>query len=346
MISRVRVPIPSEQNIQLHRNTRPELYDKFERLIFDSLDLNSLSRYPDVDAFIDILCHFLKIDRKYVFVTSAIDGAIKTIFDNILSIKPKVAILTPTYKMYEVYAEAYGANLRKIHSRKDLNIDINEVLETLVHVEAIFIPNPHEPVENVFTKEQIVQIVQEASKQNVLVVLDEAYYMFGAPTVIDIASQFDNLIVMRSFSKAFGLPAIRLGYMVANEYLIAKVISTRMAYESNTLSMKVAECAINNFDLFQNYIDEVKNTRSYVKDCLESKGFKVHGSYSNTVIIDMGTSENAVKIFEKLKGEGIIIRELSNIQNVSSWVSVTIGKKKTMNKFLNIFLKEIDSVTK
>lgn len=336
--SRYRVILPDHEVIQLHRNTRPEYYEKnIIEKIKHELPLQELSRYPDIDSFFKILSEFIQIAPANILLTSGIDGAIKTIMETFLSSGSTAAILTPTYKMYEVYAEKFGVELIKIQSKQDLTIDINEILKAIPLVKVLFIPNPHEPVENVFNRGQLLNICSEAQKSGVLVVIDEAYYMFGGPTMIDVASNESNLLVMRSFSKGFGLPSIRLGYTIGNEQLISKMQEKRLAYETNSLSIWVATWALNNFEIFAGYMNEVIQARTYLKNELTKGGFGVHGDYSNTILINLCSKQEAIKIGEKLKDNDIWVRVLSDFLK-GNWVSVTVGNMSTVKKFLDSFL--------
>jgi len=340
-LNRIRVPLPDHEVLQLHRNTRPELYKKsIKKLIRNSLPLNELSRYPDIDSFLIKLSKFINIKSDNIMITSGIDNAIKIIFESFdISY---ATILSPTYKMYEIYAKMYEVTLTKIQSRQDLTIDINKIKEIIPKTDILFIPNPHEPVENVFSRKEISEIVKIALWHDVLVVIDEAYFLFGAPTMIDMATKKSNLLVMRSFSKGFGLPAIRLGYTVGNKKLISYLSSRRLAYETNSLSIAIAGWAIDNFRYFNEYIQEVINTRTFIKNSLLKKGFEVHGSYSNTILINMSSPKRAMSISEELKDENIWVRELTAFPNINTWISVTIGNELTASKFLTKFYSIIE----
>jgi histidinol-phosphate/aromatic aminotransferase/cobyric acid decarboxylase-like protein len=142
---------------------------------------------------------------------------------------------------------------------------------------------------------------------------------------------------MRSFSKGFGLPAIRIGYIAGNKQLIAQMSSRRPAYETNSLSLWVATWALDNFSLFEDYIKEVISTRDFMKIDLSNRGFRVHGSYSNTILIDLESPEHALNVYRKLKERDVWVRELTEFPNISTWISVTIGNKYTAIKFLESF---------
>lgn len=327
-LQRIRIEVPDEKYLQLHRNTKPELNE-----IVPFIDFKQLSRYPDIETFLDKLSSFLKIDKENIMLSSGIDGSIRTIFEQFV-IK-KAMILLPTYKMYEVYANALDKELVEIHSNKDtLQIDINEIIENISEVDVLFIPNPHVPVENVFYKQDIENILRKSNGK--IVVIDEAYFMFGSPSMINLISKYDNLLVMRSFSKAFGLPSIRLGYTIGNKELITRMNSTRLAYETNSLSMSIASWAIDNLDVFKEYISEVIDSRTYIKQEFSKLGFKTHGSLSNTIMVKTG--QNTSNICKQLKKRNVLVKVLLDFPE---WLFITIGKRKTMLKFITIFKEYI-----
>lgn len=342
-VIRSRISIPGKNTIQLHRNTRPELYDT---LIIDKLrtyiPLDTLARYPDINRFMTRLSQFVEIDQENIMLSSGIDGSIKTVLETYSTPGSTIALLTPTYKMYEVYAEVYELNLIKIQTKSDLTIDINDIFKTIPHIKILFLPNPHEPVENVFNQDQINEIINFSAAHNVLVVIDEAYFMFGAPTMIGFIPKNKNLLVMRTFSKGFGLPAIRLGYTLGNRDLIAQLSSCRLSYETNSLSMCVAEWAIDNFNLFEEYIQEVVQARSFLKTQLMNKNFQVHGSFSNTILVNLLSPDKALDVYKKLKMADVWIRELTEFPNVCSWVSVGVGRISTASNFLDKFFSLVE----
>ena len=139
--------------------------------------------------------------------------------------------------MYYVYSRLFQTQLTEIqYSPETLKLDweqLNDFIDTKPVM--LFLPNPNQPIEDALSKDQIATIAERALKNNTLFVVDEAYFMFGSQTALDLIDQYENLVVLRTFSKGFGVPAIRLGYMVSNQDNMSILSKIRLAHESNSL---------------------------------------------------------------------------------------------------------------
>ncbi len=339
-MDRIRIPVPPNDILEMHRNARIDNYSKeIEQKLKDDLSLMKLNRYPDVDLLYDKLSELHSIPNDNFLITSGIDGGIKTVFEMCTEPNSNIICLTPTYGMYYVYSQAYETNMIEVKSKEhSLSVDLDELLEAIDDtIDVIFIPNPHVPVEHIFSLDDIGKIIQKARESDALVFMDEAYYMFGAPTAIDLVSTYDNLVVARTFSKGMGLPAIRLGYLISNPDFIKFLETKRFAHETNSLTIDIAIWAIEHMDIFEEYIDEVCSTRDWLISELHAKGYKTHGDKSNTILIDLGSKEKADFITDELKREDIWVRGYLP-SPVETYILVTVGERTTVEKFYSKLL--------
>jgi len=339
-IDRERIAIPQEEDmIEMHRNVRFDLYGKkFDKKLKKYLSFKNLSKYPQVEKLYTKLAKFNNLEENNFLVTAGIDAGLKTIFEMCSQKNSKVICLTPTYAMYQVYADAFEVEMVKINSKRDFSIDLKELLDSIDYdIDIVFLPNPHIPIENIFYKEEIEQVLEKAKKTDTLVVIDEAYYMFGSPTMINLIDKYDNLVVARTFSKGFGLPAIRVGYLVANKDLISYLSSKRFAHELNSLAIDIAIFAIDNFKYFKKYANKIQENRDWLKNKLRNKGIYVFGDKSNTILIDCYDKDKVDFLAEKMKEKKFIVKN-NMTTPAGSFISVTIGKKKVMKRFLTLFL--------
>ena len=180
------------------------------------------------------ISELIKIDSEKILITSGIDGGIKTILEICTSANDLVELLAPTYAMYKVYANIFQLKLKEIEYTDELKTNFEKIYEFLEEKPKIlFIPNPNQPIEDTLTINQIRKIAEVAEKKGCLVVVDEAYHYFGADSSLSLIDEFENIIVARTFSKAFGVPSIRLGFLAANLSNMRKLSKTRLARESN-----------------------------------------------------------------------------------------------------------------
>lgn len=162
-------------------------------------------------------------------------------------------------------------------------------------------------------------------------VIDEAYALFGCDTSIPLISKYENILIARTFSKAMGLPGIRLGYMLGQEKLITYLQTRRFAHESNALSVTAGIWVLDNFDESEKVKNEVISTRDWFKSELRDLGINCYGSVTNTVILNLKSRTEANNLSSALKQDGYLIK--SNYpEGYDNFVSITIGEHKLMIK--------------
>lgn len=331
-MQRIRVPIKDKSKIHLHRNMRP---DKYNPSFFKTLNLKleEMNAYHDLTILEKKLAEEFCCSAKNILLTNGVDGAIKSAFESLLGDRKSIGYLYPTYAMYEVYSNAFGVTTHCIIPTPNLVYKKEDVIRILPECGIIFLPNPSEPIESVFFEDEITEIALEAKKHNTYVFIDEVYYGFGAPTMDRMPFIFDNMIVARSFSKAYGLPGIRVGYLIGDSKIIEKLSEKRNAYEVSNLSMNVILWALENKKVFNDYMKEVITNRSWLRTKLEKLGVKTHGKYSNSILIKV---DNREEITNKLYNAGFIVKTDIPFP-ADNYISVTIGNQKTVNDFFKAF---------
>ena len=211
-------------------------------------------------------------------------------------------MLSPTYAMYQVYSDVFKTKLIKIGYNKDYRLNRKQLIDIINHknIKVLFIPNPNQPIEDIISKKEMTKICEICKKNKILLVVDEAYYMFGAPTVASLIKKFNNLIILRTFSKSLGIPSVRFGFILANRKIISIMNSYRLSYESNFFTDTVVKYFIDNFQIIKNYINKVKLGREYVRSECKKLGFDVIGKYSNFLLIDFKNNMLKKKLITKL----------------------------------------------
>lgn len=327
-----------EKGLRLNRNERVDNFEKgILKKIFNKTEKYDLAKYPDHNKIYKLLSKFLGVKRENLLISSGSDGSIKSIFEIFLSKNDKIAVPFPTYAMYQVYSDVFKTNLIKINYDNNFKLNKKELFETIKNknIKVLFLPNPNQPIEDIISTKEIKKICSYCKKEKVLLVLDEAYFMFGAPTAIKLINNFENLIVLRTLSKSFGLPSIRFGFIVANKKIIQIMNSYRLSYESNFLTDTVVKYFIENIAKIKNYINKIKVGREYVrKECLKLN-FNVIGKKSNFLLIDFKDLEIKNKILKNLNKNKIYTKN-NYTGFLKTCILVTCGTKKVMKKFINI----------
>lgn len=327
-----------DKGLRLDRNEKVDIWPKdFLLDVFSSKPECFLSVYPEITSLYMKLSKYLHVNEEQIAITSGIDGVIKVLFEILTSPGDTVGVLWPTYAMYEVYSNMYQVNLFKIGYNTDFTINIDSLNECLGKQPTIlFIPNPNQPIESAFSIDELEDIAQKAYDKNCLLAIDEAYFMFGCDTGLRLIKEYGNVVILRTFSKAFGVPSIRLGYFVTNEENMEVLSKTRFAHESNSLSIAVAEYLLDNIDIVGKSVERVIEGRAYIKDKLTELNIQTHGSKGNFLLLDLQSNNKAKHIVSYLYDNFIYVKG----PLPSPWdkyITISIGPKIEMQKLNDAF---------
>lgn len=323
------------QRLEKPENWSSALLEKIYSTIPDTL----LQRYPDSGPFYAKLSKFVGVPEENIVVTSGIDEPIKSLITLCCAPGDTISVTWPGYAMYDVYARMFGVDLMPIIYDPYKFMTPDELIEKIpATTKILFLPNPSQPVENCFDLDQLRDIAGHCQQRDILFAVDEAYYFFGAPTAISLIQEYDNLLVMRTFSKAFGAASLRLGYVIGAQRAVAPLSAFRLAHEANALSLHAGSVLLDNFETFvRDHIDGVRGGRDYLRDAIAKEcGLKTWGQYSNCVLVDLGTRDRMSHVAEDLKKRGIYIKA-GFPAPMDNYLLITCGSKKLMMSFFDHF---------
>lgn len=318
----------------------------FPREFIDILrkQLNSefLTTYPDIDPFYEKVANWVGCGRDNIYITAGSDAAIKAVFEVFVEPQDKVAVLSPSYAMFYVYARMFQSNPVEIYYREGLVISASEIIKTIENFKPklLCLANPNSPTGTVLPQKDIYDIIMACSKQNCIVLLDEAYYLFYPHSAIDLIRDFPQLIIIRTFSKAFGLASSRLGFACAHKDMIVCLKKVRPMYETNAFAIKFAELILANYNLIEEYLKEVSKAKEYLENQLDAQGIHYFKSYTNFILLDLGSSGKCVQLTEALFQKKILVKTGFKAKPLKNCIRITIGSIKQMKYFLKNF-KEI-----
>lgn len=343
---RIRIPEPKRFSgvMRLNRNEKPDSWpmDLLNR-IFSSVPEDLLQRYPDPEPVYTKLANFLGVAKEWLLLTSGVDEAIRTIIT--LSCEPgdTFAVTWPGYAMYDVYARMYSCRLAPIVYMPDRFTTAGELCSTLPsETKVLFLPNPSQPVENCFPLDDLAEIAGCCRHRNILLAVDEAYCFFGAPTAIPLIKRFDNLLVMRSFSKAFGAASLRLGYVVGSRSALAPLSAFRLAHEANGLSLHAASVLLDCFDSHvKPSIESICQGRDFLRCEANGHGLPAWGQFGNHVLIDLITNGRAALTAQRLEAKGILVKR-GFAEPLDHHIQVTCGPPEMMKSFLTALLEVLE----
>jgi histidinol-phosphate aminotransferase len=290
-----------------------------------------LTRYPERGPVEALAATHLGIEADQVVLTNGVDEAIHVLCQAFLDAGDELLLPVPTYTMYEIYASATDATVRHVQAGAGFGFPFEALLAAITaRTKIIAIANPNSPTGRVCRREQIVAIAKAAPQAVVLV--DEAYFHFFGETVIDLIGVVPNLIVARTFSKAYGLAALRLGLLAGPEPLLRWVRRVLSPYSVNSIALTALTAALGDQSYVDWYVRQVKQARVEFLAALARLGLQFCPTEANFVLIDIGPAHREFVTF--MRERGILVRDRFADPGCDGYVRVTIGTPEQMGHAL------------
>ena len=329
-----------EKGIILDRNERVDVFDNttFKKII-KSISKYSLSATPDITSLYKQIAKYHEVKRNNIYITQGITECISHIIFSILNKRDETIILHPTYPMYEVLCKLHNVKYKLWKFNKEFKLDINDLKKLITEkTKILFLVNPNLPIEYEFSEAYKKEIYKICKKKNILIVYDEAYYHFGSKSEIKKIKKYQNLIVMRTFSKAWGLSGIRLGYMISNSKLCNYISKCRSLVETNSMTYQVALWAIKN-KIFKDHVRQVKMGAKFIKNKLRSNGDVFHGgNRTNAFILRLPDVKSTESLRSFLSKRKIYIRNKFPTP-IAQYVRISLCSPKKLSIFFKEYLK-------
>lgn len=293
------------------------------------------NRYPDplqLDLK-DAISKIKGVPIENMFLGNGSDEAIDLLFRAFCNPgKDNVIILPPTYGMYEVSANINDVEVRKVNLTPDFQLDLDKIAETIdANTKIIFICSPNNPTGNSLNRRDIETVL---ANFHGLVVIDEAYINFAKQkTFIQELTEYTNLVVLQTFSKAWGLAALRLGMAFSSTHVIDILNKVKPPYNINQATQDLAFAALENIQQVNDWIKQTVSERERLSNALArlNKVKKVHPSDANFILAEI---ENAHEVYNQLVEQGIIVRDRSKVTLCNNCLRITVGTIEENNQLL------------
>lgn len=295
----------------------------------------NINLYPDSDATLlrAQIGKYLNINPDNIVAGNGSSEMIELVMKTFIDKDDIILSFVPTFSMYSIFSKIYSAKFVGVNSNDDFSADMNVLIRIAKEIKPkiIFLCNPNNPTGYFTDKNEIKKLLENDDS---IVVVDEAYIEFARDSMVDEISNYKNLIVLRTLSKALGLAAIRLGYMVACEDIVKTVKIVKSPYNLNTISQYIGIEALVNKGKILKYVEEVKIQRDYLYGELIQLPLKVYQSHANFIFF----KSDVDGLSKELAKEGILIRSFSG--DLEGFYRVTVGNRWENEEFLKS-LKEI-----
>jgi histidinol-phosphate aminotransferase len=302
------------------------------------------NRYPDFLAsdLIKKYAETIGADGKYIVAGNGADELINLIINSFLSKGDKILTFTPDFSMYSFYSEIIEAQVIKIEKKsgEDFRIDFDRASEIIneQRIKMVIFSNPCNPTGKLTDKSVLAKFVRNT---DALVVIDEVYMTFCSDSenqsFIHDFTNYPNLIILKSLSKAFGLASVRVGFAISNEVFINVLRTAKSPFNVSAVSQKIAETVLAHTDCINERAELIKENKAELERELlrlsaESGKYKLHETQTNFVLLE---TDKAEEIFGRLLKSGILIRQLND-----RFLRISTGSKEENKELLSV-LKEI-----
>lgn len=313
--------------------------EEFIESLRQEITSDFLTTYPKVNTLYQKIARWVGCNEDDIYITAGSDAGIKAMFEVFVEPGDAVALLSPTYAMFYVYTQMFQGRLIEIRYKKGLSLSTEDVLQVIYkhRPKLVCIANPNSPTGTILPQEGLKKIVDVAAGQNSVVLLDEAYYLFYPVSSINLIHDYTNLVITRTFSKAMGLAAARLGFVAGHADIIKYLQKVRPMYETNAFAVRFAELILDSPDLIEKNVQETMKGKQYLEEELDKLGIPYFKSYTNFILIDVGSFEKSVQLGNALYQEKILIRSGFKDEVLKNCIRVTIGNVKQMEFFVEKF---------
>ena len=296
----------------------------------DGLAADGLAVYPEYSAAKEAVARYFNVRPEQLLFTNGTDEAIQVFINTYVDDGQEVVLLRPSYAMYRFYSEVAGAKIHEVeYPQPGMEFPLQEVLDAITpQTRAVLIANPNNPTGTGIGLLAIERILHRARKAVVLV--DEAYYEFSGVTALPDVERAPHLFVCRTFSKVFGMAAMRLGCLFSHEVNVAYLHKAQSPYSVNALAVIAAQAAVEDRVYVETYVSEVLAARELLCFGLEKLGIAYVPSSANFVLGRFG--DRAIPVRDALRGRGILVRDRS--YEAAGCVRITVGTREQTRQML------------
>jgi len=308
-----------------------------------------LPLYPDSNSTAlreAIACHFGAISKNNVIVGNGSTELIY-LFAQVFLRKGDVALIpTPTFGEYANAVAKSGSKLRLLKMSRDFQIQPDVFKFKMEGVKAVFLCNPNNPTSMLIPHDTLVEIVEKARDENVVVFLDEDFIEFveneNQHSLVNATGKYPNVFVLRTFTKFYGLTGLRVGYGIADEETIDLFSKVKMPWNVNSLAQAAAIAALADEEHSRRTFEVVRSEREFLsRELAEVKGFEVFPADSNFIFINVRQSGfTAAQLRKRLISHGMLVRDCGSFDGLDSYyVRVAVRTREENERLLEAFRK-------
>jgi len=334
-------PLGCRDSLRLDFNENTLACSPAVREALSRITTADLTRYPERGPVEVMIAKSLDLEADQVALTNGVDEAIHVLFETFLDAGDELLLPVPTYTMYEVYASSTDAKVVTVQAANDMTFPYEALLKAITpRTKLIALANPNSPSGSIATREQLLELAHRAPQAILLV--DEAYYHFYGEMVMDMVGKVPNLIVARTFSKAYGMAGFRIGLLASSAEIMRWIRRVLSPYSVNLVALACLPAAIQDESYLNWYVREVKAARAEFEAALDTVGVRRWPSQANFILAEIGAQHK--EFTRRMSEQGVLVRDRSNDPGCDGCVRITIGTREQMGVAVQALKKTLDAL--
>lgn len=333
-----------EFEVKINQNENPyDVPEDIKREILDFAAERSWSRYPPFtpDDLHDRLAEYTGWTADGVIVGNGSNEIIQALLSVLVRPGGIMVIPSPTFTLYKLIGRVQGAVVREVPLNSDYTFDCDALERVFLDEgDMLVICSPNNPTGTLFPRERLIRLLE---KTDAPVIVDEAYFEFSQETVADLLGTYENLIVLRTFSKAFSLAGLRVGYGLMNPGLLKEVEKAKLPYNINFVSIAAAMKLLENQERLAGPIEVLIAERERMLPELNAiDGITAYPSRANFILIE--TPYAPSKVFQGVLGDGFLIRDVSNYPMLGRALRISVSTPEDNDRFIESLRRVMDEL--
>jgi len=306
-----------------------------------AVTMEGLTKYPEREPVERIVAKHFGLETEQVLLTNGVDEGIHMMCCTFLGAEDEALIATPSFFMYDVNMQLMTPHLRKVQSDATLGFPFERFMETITErTKLIIVASPNNPTGAVVSREHLLAIA--AAAPHAALMVDEAYYHFDGASVMSDLATVSNLIVARTFSKAYGLANLRIGMLAGNAELLKYVRKVSSPYNVNGVALDCLSVAIEDEAYLAWYVEQVRTGRERMMGGLAELGVPYFPSAANFVLMKIGPKHK--ELVAAMRSHGVLLRDRSTDPGCDGFVRITIGLEEHVERGLEALRASLDDI--
>jgi histidinol-phosphate aminotransferase len=319
----------------LDRNERASpLPDAVFRELLASVSMRDLMAYPDAGALVSRLAQALRLPEDWIAETAGSDNAIRRTF--MAYLRPGAAVVSarPSYAMYEIYTRIFQGVPRPVDYGADRRLDVDAFVAAVTPgVDIVVLANPDQPMGTALPGSDIERIIARAAAVDAVCLVDEAYHPFHAETILPLLRRFDNLIMLRTFSKYPGCAGIRLGYAAGKPQLIDGLMKVRGGNEVSGVTLALGSYLLEHPEIAEDFRRAVDAGRRILNAQAEALGFAAPPCAGNFQLLRCPKGLGPIELAAALKDRRFLVKAGFSHPAIADCIRVSLNGPDIMQPF-------------